>query len=156
MVKHWLSQEDSIKYLSKAFYGHLATTNDHQPYIVPVNFVYYQNHIYIHSSLNGQKLENIKNNSRVCFEVSHFTKLLPGNKPCQFGVCYWSVLVFGQAKILDNMNLKTNALHLLIKKYCQNEYFSPLAPENIQQVAIIDINIDRISGKANIENKVEE
>jgi nitroimidazol reductase NimA-like FMN-containing flavoprotein (pyridoxamine 5'-phosphate oxidase superfamily) len=149
MAKKWLTREDSIQYLNEAFYGHLATMSNNQPYLVPVNYVYHQNHLYIHSALQGQKLENIRKNSRVCFEVSHPIQFLPGKKPCQFGVYYWSVLVFGQANILDDLNLKNVALNLFIKKYSRDDYLNPMDPDDLQNVAIIDIHIETISGKAN-------
>ena len=47
MAKKWLTREDSIQYLNEAFYGHLATTSNNQPYLVPVNYVYHQNHLYL-------------------------------------------------------------------------------------------------------------
>lgn len=149
MAKNWLTREDSIKYLNEAFYGHLATVSNNQPYLVPVNYVYHQNHIYIHSAPQGQKLNNIRENSRVCFEVSHSIRLLPGKKPCQFGVHYWSVLVFGQANILDDLNLKTTALKLFIKKYIHDNNLIPMDPDDIRKVTIIDISIETISGKTN-------
>ncbi len=149
MAKKWLTRDDSIKYLNEAFYGHLATVSNNQPYLVPVNYVIHQNHLYIHSALQGQKLENIRENSRICFEVSHPLRLLPGKKPCQFGVHYWSVLVFGQASILDDLNLKIAALKLFIKKYNHDDNLAPMDSDDIQNVAIIDICIETISGKAN-------
>ena len=149
MAKKWLTHEDSIKYLNEAFYGHLATVHNNQPYLVPVNYVYHQNHLYIHSALQGQKIANIRENSWVCFEISHPIQLLPGKKPCLFGVHYWSVLVFGQANILDDINLKTTALKLLIKKYRHDDNLTPMDPNDIENVAIIDIRIETISGKAN-------
>lgn len=149
MTKRWLTKENSIKYLNEAFYGHLATVSNNQPYLVPVNYVYQQNHLYIHSALQGQKIANIRENSRICFEISHPIQLLLGEKPCQFGVHYWSVLVFGQANILDDFNLKTAALKLFIEKYSHKDNLSPMDPNDIENVAIIDITIENISGKAN-------
>jgi hypothetical protein len=50
--------------------GRMASTGDDgYPYITPVNFVYYEGAIYFHSAPDGEKLDNIARNPRVCFEV---------------------------------------------------------------------------------------
>ena len=158
MPKKWLSLEESEAYLNQAFYGRLATAVDNQPYIVPVNFVYHQSNIYIHSSPLGRKLMNIQQNPRVCFEVSQPIKLLTGDKPCQFGVRYWSVLVFGQAKLIEDQNLKRRALELLTNKYATDISLPAMDPDDIQNVAVIQIDIETITGKANVdvEPKISE
>lgn len=158
MPKKWLSREESEIYLNEAFYGRLATAFNNQPYIVPVNYVFHQNHLYIHSSLQGRKLMNIQLNPRVCFEVSEPVKFLSGEKPCQFGVRYWSVLVFGQAKILEDENCKLRVLELLTKKYAGKSILKPMNPVDVQKVAVIEIVIDSITGKANVdpESKISE
>ena len=56
---------------------------------------------------------------------------------------------FGQANILDDLNLKNVALNLFIKKYSRDDYLNPMDPDDLQNVAIIDIHIETISGKAN-------
>ena len=115
MAKKWLTREDSIQYLNEAFYGHLATTSNNQPLSGSRLIMFIIKIISISTPHQGQKLENIRKNSRICFEVSHPISISTGKKPCQFGVHYWSVLVFGQANILDDLNLKNVALNLFIK-----------------------------------------
>jgi len=155
MPKRWLSRKESEIYLNEAFYGRLATAIDNQPYVVPVNFVYSQNRIYIHSSLQGRKLVNIQQNSRVCFEVSQPIKFLTGDIPCQFGVRYWSVLVFGQAKVINDDSDKIHALELLVKKYAGNIGLKALNIDDVQKVAVIEISIDEITGKTNRDGDPE-
>lgn len=44
-------------------------------YIVPVNYVYEGTHILAHSG-NGMKIEMLRDNPEVCFEVDHITSIL--------------------------------------------------------------------------------
>ena len=51
-------------------YGTLSTIGDNgYPYIVPLNYIYYNNSIYFHCAKDGHKLENIRQSNKVCFCV---------------------------------------------------------------------------------------
>ncbi|MGZ3513421.1 MAG: pyridoxamine 5'-phosphate oxidase family protein, partial [Thermodesulfobacteriota bacterium] len=55
--------------LRKAPIGRMATINQKGiPVIKPVNFLYLDEKIYIHSSKKGEKVEDIRRGSPVCFE----------------------------------------------------------------------------------------
>jgi len=53
------------------------------PYVVPVCFVYHRGRIYFHSASEGMKLDFIRCNPRVCFEVEEY-QLVKASKPCSF------------------------------------------------------------------------
>jgi nitroimidazol reductase NimA-like FMN-containing flavoprotein (pyridoxamine 5'-phosphate oxidase superfamily) len=56
--------------LSESLVGRLGTIGkDGYPVIKPLNFVYSEGNIYLHSAREGEKIEDIKRNSRVCFEI---------------------------------------------------------------------------------------
>jgi len=64
--------------LARAEYGTLATVNeDGYPYAVPMNFVYFGGNVYFHCALEGQKLDNIANEPRVCFSAVAESEIAP-------------------------------------------------------------------------------
>ena len=60
------SQIDHV--LNSQLIGRLACTGDDKIYIVPITYVYHKGYIYAHSK-DGQKVEMMRSNPRVCFQV---------------------------------------------------------------------------------------
>src|SRR5699024_1089682 len=68
--KRLMSEEDAEELLKSASHGVLAVAGDEgYPYAVPVSFVYKDRKIYIHSALEGHKVDAVKQNSKVSFCV---------------------------------------------------------------------------------------
>lgn len=137
--------DEAIKLLANCEYGILSTAgNDGQPYGVPLNYVYKDNHIYFHSALTGHKIDNIENNPRVSFCVTGDTKVIPS----RFGTEYESVVAFGIASEIYGSE-RYDALLWLLEKY---------SPEYIEEgkvyieghdkvTKVIKIKIESFSGK---------
>jgi len=133
--------------LENGEYGVLASTSENgYPYTVPLNYAYHNNKIYIHSADQGQKLENFKNDAKVSFCVVDQTEVLPA----EFSTNYRSVIAFGEAKFVDNEELKKEALVRLIKKY-SSEHIKPgmeYINKAIGVTTVVEISIKHITGKA--------
>lgn len=135
---------EEILYISE--YGCLSTICDNgYPYVVPLNYVYYNNHIYFHCAYEGQKLRNISNNSKVSFCVVGDTELLPR----KFSTKYNSVIIFGTAKEAD-ASLKEVILQEMTNKYSSD--FKAEGKEYISKAKdatqIMEITIEHMTGKA--------
>lgn len=142
-----MEKEEYLKILLNGEYGILCTVdNELQPYGIPVNYVYLNDKLYIHCAKEGYKLENIINNSKVCFTVVGETKVLPS----KFSSNFESIVVFGKAEIASD-DEKERALLNLIKKYSSEFYEEGV--EYIKRAkhktAVICIEIEGISGKKN-------
>lgn len=135
-----------VEILKRCEYGILSTIGENgYPYGVPVNYVYMDKAIYFHCAVQGQKLDNLRNNNKVSFCVVGETRVLPE----QFSTKYESIIVFGKAnEIYDNE--KNAALLEIINKYSKEyvekgKQYIKNANENVK---VIKINIEHISGKA--------
>lgn len=135
-----------VEILKRCEYGILSTIGENgYPYGVPVNYVYMDKAIYFHCAVEGQKLDNLRNNNKVSFCVVGETCVLPE----QFSTKYESIIVFGKANdIYDNE--KNAALLEIINKYSKEyvekgKQYIKNANENVK---VIKINIEHISGKA--------
>ena len=119
---------------------------DNIPYIVPVCFGYRDNCLYIHSAREGKKIEIIRKNDSVCFEVEVDVELLPNRLACDFAMRYRTVIGFGTAHIVEDVEQKIHALNILMDHYSEDrlhEYREKVIPK----VAIIKIEIDSMTGK---------
>ena len=66
------------------------------------------NKIYFHGLKQGEKIANILSNPKVCFEVDEYTALQADNlkNPCEADVEYESIVIRGNAKIMENFDEK--------------------------------------------------
>ena len=109
--------------LSRSNIGRLATTDAAGfPYITPVNYVYYKGKIYFHCASVGEKLENIKRDSKACFQVDIPLAYLDSTfsrdgSPCSLHQFYHCVIIRGQARVVEDQQLKLEALNALVKKH---------------------------------------
>lgn len=140
--------------LARAEVGHLATIDrSGAPYVVPVHFVFDGEHIYFHGLSKGRKLDNIRSKSTVCFETYELLKIgLNTKDPCDSWTYYRSVVATGRASILDSREEKSGALKLLNEKYFKRPV-NEMSPKAIDGTCVIEIGIDRISGKHHEERE---
>ncbi|MDD2898031.1 MAG: pyridoxamine 5'-phosphate oxidase family protein [Desulfuromonadaceae bacterium] len=141
-----ISELEAVELLDKSEYGVLSTVDTNgQPYGVPLSYVYKDNAIYFHCAVDGQKLDNIANNSKVSFCVTGKTTVLPET----FGTLYESAVVFGVAREVHSEE-RHQALVWLLEKYCSDFIAGGLqyieSKDKITKV--IKIEISQVSGKA--------
>jgi uncharacterized protein len=132
--------------MKKAIVCRISLVDDDCPYIVPVNFAVHENHLYFHSAMEGKKIDILRKNNKVCFEMDVSTEIIKGKEPCFWGMKYLSVIGFGQAFFIENPGEKKKVLDLLMEKYAGTDSFS--YNEKIFKKALaIDVRIEKISGK---------
>lgn len=141
-----LKIDEIIEILKNNSYGVLSTVSENgYPYGVPISYVYFNNSIFFHCAVNGHKLDNISNNSKVSFCVVGRTHILPD----KFSTEYESAIVFGNAIEVSN-DEKNLALLEIINKYSAD--FIEQGKEYIKNASnatkVIKINIEHMSGKA--------
>lgn len=152
MPVKWLAREKALKLLSKEKYGRLATCNElGQPYITPVNFVVKDEKIYFHCGFSGRKIDNLRQNRKVAFEVSRIGKLFATPHAKNFTYRYWCVLVEGIARQIDEVQMKLDVLNSFMEKYASGYEYFPLTEGDMKSVNIFEISIDKISGKVSID-----
>jgi len=155
MPTRWMDDKDAFDFLAARPEGRLATCDKAgQPFITPVNHLVHDGKIYFHSKLTGRKLNNIAENNRVCFEVSEVVKLtVSHDRPCGCSTRYTSVLAFGSARVLPDGADKTALLNLLVAKHADGMPFAPVEESHAVECAVVEISIDEISGKKNIDSE---
>ena len=94
----------------------IAMAEGCSPYIIPVNFAVNNSHLYFHCAQFGRKIDLLRNNAAVCFEVDIPGDLVMGETACSWGMTYKSVIGFGQAYFIEGAEEKKKALNILMKK----------------------------------------
>jgi nitroimidazol reductase NimA-like FMN-containing flavoprotein (pyridoxamine 5'-phosphate oxidase superfamily) len=85
--------------------------------VTPVHFVLLEGRIYIHGLANGTRLQNLRENPRVCFETAGPHSYLQAETPCDTNTAYQSVIVLGTATVVEAREKKIRALEALVAKY---------------------------------------
>jgi nitroimidazol reductase NimA-like FMN-containing flavoprotein (pyridoxamine 5'-phosphate oxidase superfamily) len=134
--------------LRQAEVGRLGTLVDGSPYVVPMNFCYVEDRIYLHSFRDGKKIKGIKSNPRVCFEVDE-GEIITGETPCAYSWRYTSVIVNGKASVVEDENERLKGLRLISDKYSpgKGKMIIPEIVEKNKHLWIIRIDIDEMTGK---------
>lgn len=132
--------------LQAALVCRIAMAEKGSPYIIPVNFVVSNSHLYFHCAPFGKKIDFLRNNAAVCFEVDIPGDLVMGETACSWGMTYKSVIGFGQAYFIEGAEEKKKALNILMKKYAGQDSFS-FIDDKLDKVCVIGVRIDTISGK---------
>jgi len=131
--------------IKKAKVCRLGLVDKDEPYLVPVCFGYERKALYFHGALEGRKVELIRKNNKVCFEMDTDVAIVSGEKPCGWTTKYRSVIGVGRARILDNDEEKTHGLRTIMKQYSEKEFRFPKS--ELDSVLVTRIDIESISGK---------
>lgn len=134
------------KILKKADVCRIALVDGEKPYIVPMNFAYKENILYLHSATEGRKIGILKKNNQICFQMDIKTELVTSEIPCNSGMKYLSVIGYGKAHLIDDLTEKREALDIIIGKYSLDTCYE-YSQEALEKVLVIKISIENITGK---------
>jgi nitroimidazol reductase NimA-like FMN-containing flavoprotein (pyridoxamine 5'-phosphate oxidase superfamily) len=148
--KEITNQSDLEIILQKAQVCRLGFLDYDLPYIVPVNYGYHMGNIYIHSAIEGKKIDIIKKNPKVCFEVELDHKIYDTGIPCKWSTSYKSIIGFGTASLITDIEEKKKSLGILIDHYTSGTVYD-FSKKMIDTVAIIKITIDNMTGKQSLD-----
>ena len=145
-----LTPEASWQFLAAAPVGRLGlAATDGSPYIVPLNHVVCGHEIFFHCAGKGRKLELLRANPQVCYEVDSQLGTKTGPRACDFGTYYKSVIAFGQAYEVDDNEKKAEILNRLVQKHAPSGHsFEPATAVDAASVAIIGIRVETLTGKS--------
>ena len=135
---------DSI--LSKAIVCRISIIDHETPYIVPMNFGYKDDILYLHSAPEGKKIDLLKRNPRVCFEVESDLEIINTGIPCKWSMNYTSVIGYGKAKFITDIEQKQKALHIIIDHYTPGSSYI-FSEKNLKEVTVIKIEISEMTAK---------
>jgi len=127
------------------------------PQIIPMNFVFLDDVVYMHSHVKGEKLDNISKNNKVGFEADRELEFLPSyfedpHNASLADTLYISVVIKGVASFVSDREEKTLALNGLMEKYQPEGQYDPIQSDMrvLDAVSVIKINPQTIHGKYKI------
>lgn len=120
-------------------------------YIVPLNYGYlYENnkHIfYFHGAKEGKKIDLIKQNNQVGFEIDNNHQLVEGKTPCQYSMKYQSIIGHGSIELVEENEEKKLGLQLIMKNIASKDV--TFNDRMVSSVSVIKLIVENLSCKAN-------
>lgn len=123
----------------------LALSDGLQPYVVPLCFGYADGNLYLHAATEGRKLDIIRKNNLVCFEMEADVELVESEAPCDWTMRYKSVIGFGEAELVEDGEKRRAALKVIMNQYAEGDFSFP--ERSLERTAIIKVAISTLSGK---------
>lgn len=151
--------------LAAATIGRLATVGaDGTPYITPVNYVYLDGRIFFHCAPEGEKLDNIAREPKVCFEVDIPLAYLdagfyPDRSSCGLHQYYHCVIIRGVAAVVPDGPRKAAALNALVAHHEPGGDFAPVTGDMpaCRACKVVEVIPAVITAKSDlVQNKSEE
>ena len=135
--------------LDEAKVLHLGLCVNNEPYVVPMNYGYIMENgkltLYLHSAVRGKKLDMIRENAKVFFEMDCDRVPFEGEKPCQYGLAYSSIMGRGKAEIVEDVQEKMKAMTMLMKTQTQKDF--SFNESLVSIVAVIRIDVAEYTAK---------
>jgi hypothetical protein len=149
-----LPEAECWRLLTEERVGRLALADKQgQPYLVPLNHWLSDGVIYFHCALSGRKLEMLRENPQVCYEVDRFLGIASGSQACDYGAYYESVIAFGTAAEIADPAQKVSVLNQLTAHLADDgAEIAPVSEERAKKVAVVGVTIRQLTGKSRRQN----
>lgn len=124
----------------------VAMTDGDVPYLLPFNYGYSDGYIYIHSAPEGKKIDLLRRQNRVCFELEDDVEIIRGKQACNWSTRYRSVVGYATVDILTGEEEKRQGLEIIMRQHGAPGLLA-FNPENIGRMVILRLRITFMTGK---------
>ncbi|HUJ42710.1 MAG TPA: pyridoxamine 5'-phosphate oxidase family protein [Opitutaceae bacterium] len=124
----------------------IAMVDNGEPYVVPLNFGYRDNAIYVHSAAGGRKMEVLRRNRRVCFEIESPSAIVRHAEPCHWGSRSRSLIGYGGVEIITDRAQKRRGLDIIMAHYGKTD-LNVYNERQLDAVVILRIPIESVACK---------
>lgn len=138
-----------IKILDNSKVLHLGLVDGDEPYVVPMNYGYtYENEkltIWLHCARQGRKLDVMRANPKVFFEMEYGITPFEGEVACKYGITYSSLMGRGVATIIEDVETKKIALSSLMKAQTGKDF--EFEDRMAEVVGVVKIDVIEFTAK---------
>lgn len=134
--------------LREEMVGHLGLAVGGEVYVVPINYTYSEGRVLFHCALTGRKLDMIRANPRVCFEVSRMQGLPTPHDGDECDAPFESVICWGEARIVGDLEERQEILNAFQARYLhQGEVRPDITMERTRGCGCVEITVTRMTGR---------
>ena len=142
-------KKEIIEIIQNCQWCHVGMTDlDNKPYVIPLNFGYGDDVIYLHGAQHGKKIDILRQHPEVCinFTTDHMLRYQNEAVACSWSMKYRSLLCYGKAEFVTLPEEKLAAMQLVMAQYTKGEF--KFNPPSIREVNVFKIVVERYEGRA--------
>jgi nitroimidazol reductase NimA-like FMN-containing flavoprotein (pyridoxamine 5'-phosphate oxidase superfamily) len=131
--------------LAEARVCRLAMVDGDRPYLVPLTFALDGEHLVLHAARAGRKLEVLRRNPAVCFEVEEGVEVAPAAAACGFGMRYRTVIGHGEVEFVEDPAERARLLALFGPRYGAPDH--PVPDAEVKRSCVLRVRVRELTGK---------
>ncbi|MBN1699920.1 MAG: pyridoxamine 5'-phosphate oxidase family protein [Spirochaetales bacterium] len=124
----------------------IAFVDGERPYIIPMNYGYEGNEIFVHSALEGKKIDLLHVNNNVCVEITDSIDVVTSEKACDSGTKFRSVICQGTIHNVIENEKKIEGLKIIMRQITENTNWD-IPEAAVEKVAVLKVKIETMTGK---------
>jgi nitroimidazol reductase NimA-like FMN-containing flavoprotein (pyridoxamine 5'-phosphate oxidase superfamily) len=150
--------KEIIRIIDKCDIIRLGLSDEGIPYIVPLNFAYEAREepiiFYFHSATEGRKIDILKKNPYVCFELDGSFQIIQNETPCKWSAEHESVVGYGNVGFINDDREKKTAMDLIMHRYGY-EGIPEYSPAVFNRTLVYKLTVCQITGKSYIKKQTD-
>jgi hypothetical protein len=152
------NRDEIYDIIDRAFICHIGYVFDDYPYVVPTNHWRDGDMLYWHGSSAGKKMKALRDGAKACVTFTHVDGFVMGRSSGSHSVNYRSVMMFGQAQIIDDADQKLVALRGFVETLIPGRWddVNPLTDKDLKSTMVLGMRIDEASAKTRTGGAIDE
>jgi len=143
--KESTDREELRSILAAARVCRVAMCDGDRPYLVPLSFALDGDDLVLHAAREGRKLEILRRNPAVCFEVEEGVTIRPAETACDFSFGFRTVIGFGDAEPVEDPAEKRRLLGLFGARYGAPP--GALPEHEVARTRVLRVRVRELTGK---------
>jgi uncharacterized protein len=135
--------------LDQGYICHVGFAVDAQPYVIPTVYARADAPLYIHGSAVSRMLRTLAQTVPVCITVTLLDGLVLARSAFHHSLNYRSVVMIGNARLVDDEDEKMRALHLITNHVVPARWEEARTPNEreLRQSSVLALPLEEVSAK---------
>ena len=135
--------------LDEALVAHLGFVHDGVPFVIPTLHARRGDEVLVHGSAASRALRTLAGGAQVCLTVTLIDGLVLARSAFHHSVNYRSVVLLGQARLVESVEDKTAALHAFTERMVPGRWDEIRWPtrQELKGTTVLTLPIDEASAK---------
>lgn len=142
-------REAVYRILDEGFICHVGFVVDDRPFVIPTGYARAADMLYIHGSAASRMLRSMAQGIQVCVTVTLVDALVLARSAFHHSINYRSVVMFGQASVIDDAEEKLKALQAFTEHIVPGRWPEIRWPSisELKQTLVLSLPLEEVSAK---------
>ena len=144
--------------LDAAFLAHIGFCVQGQPFVIPTLFGRQGEKLYLHGSAASRMLRELERGVEACVTVTLVDALVLARSAFHHSINYRSVVAFGTARKIADVEEKVSALHIISEHLIPGRWAEVRAPneKELEATSVLEFTIEEASAKVRTGPPVDD